>query len=302
METSLSRPETARSSQGQAVRVGRQPRPSLRPFVLRLWAIDEHGGSLRVSGAREHALPTSGMHLVFRLSDEPLRLFDSPRDIRGRHVGLNLVGGAHSTYYVKDVSTPARSVGALLRPGAARLLFGATAEELAERHTPLEDLWRPMEVELARERLLNAGGPDRQLEVLESLLACRLPQVSGLHPGVAEALERFDALESVGEAVRRSGYSHRHFVSLFRTAVGLPPKVYSRILRFKRVLRRGVEGGPLSLAALALETGYSDQAHLTREFRQLAGTTPTFYRSVAPPSPHHLPAPPGTGGQKPSRR
>jgi AraC-like DNA-binding protein len=54
--------------------------------------------------------------------------------------------------------------------------------------------------------------------------------------------------------------------------VGLPPKRFSRVVRFQRVLRR-VEGCP-DWAQLAIELGYFDQAHLIREFRTLFGCTP----------------------------
>jgi AraC-like DNA-binding protein len=259
----------------------------LRPFVESLWAIDRQSAPSPRS-AREHVLPTGGMHLVFRLSEEPLRLLDDAGDDAGHTLGHAIVGGARSSYYVRDVSTPSWSVGAMLRPGAARLLFGATAAELAQRHTRLDDLWG-RDAAIARERLLEAGAPERQLAVLESLLALRLPVVHGLHPAVAEALDRFHTLDSVHAVVKRSGYSHRHFIDLFRTAVGLTPKVYSRIVRFQKALRRAASGA--SLATLAVETGYSDQAHFTRDFVEFAGVTPTAYRTIAPPRPSHVALP-----------
>jgi hypothetical protein len=119
----------------------RVPRPSLRPFVKVLWATEQTRAPQFIASAREHVLPTGSMHLVFRLSDPPLRLFDGVEDTDGHTLGHAIVGGARSTFYVRDISTPSCSVGAQLHPGAAESLFGATAEELAERHTRLEDLW-----------------------------------------------------------------------------------------------------------------------------------------------------------------
>lgn len=56
-------------------------------------------------------------------------------------MGSAIVGGARLGYYVRDVAEPVWSVGAELLPGAAPLLLGIPADEIAERHTSLEDLW-----------------------------------------------------------------------------------------------------------------------------------------------------------------
>jgi AraC-like DNA-binding protein len=86
--------------------------------------------------------------------------------------------------------------------------------------------------------------------------------------------------------VARTGASHRRFIQLFRDAVGLAPKRFRRVTRFQRALdslRIAPEGG---LASLALDLGYADQAHLTREFRAMAGLSPTAWRALGSPSNH----------------
>jgi AraC-like DNA-binding protein len=66
-------------------------------------------------------------------------------------------------------------------------------------------------------------------------------------------------------------------VTRFRDGVGLPPKAVARVRRFERVTRTlGARSGH-AIAEIAYECGYADQAHLNRDFRAFAGTTPTFY-------------------------
>lgn len=270
----------------------RVPQPALRPFVTLLWASEALGRASRLTdgapAVREHVLPTGHMHLVFRLTGSPLRVFRDANDQRGSLTGHALVGGARAGYYVRDISRPAGSVGAMLRPGAAELLFGATAAELAHRHTPLDDIWG-RSADLARERLFEAGDSARRLDVLEALLAERLPTVRGMHPAVAEALQRFGTLERVDAVVKLSGYSHRHFVTMFRRAVGLSPKRYCRVRRFQAALQMLHLNDRAPLAATALAAGYSDQAHFSREFVAFAGVAPAAYRRLAPEHPGHLP-------------
>ena len=105
-----------------------------------------------------------------------------------------------------------------------------------------------------------------------------------MHPAVAQAL----AVGGRGWDVRRhTGYSPKHFVSLFKVSVGLTPMHFYRIQRFKQVARSLASGDDLVLAELAIEAGYSDQAHLTREFREFAGVPPTQYRGRCESPLHH---------------
>jgi AraC-like DNA-binding protein len=268
----------------------RAPRPALRPFVEVLWVTDETAESALGATRREHVLPTGRVHLVFRLFDNPLRLFDNDRDSSGRLVGEAVVGGARDSFYIREVSKPLCSVGVQLRPGAAQTLFGVPATELAGRHTRLEDVWG-WRVASMRDRLADLRLLDERLDMFEAMLASRLPRVRGIHPAVAQALELVGQRGSfvpVHEVVKQSGYSHRTFISLFHRAVGLTPKLYCRVLRFQRALR-GVSLGTTSWLDIALAAGYSDQSHFNREFREFAGVTPTEYRQVAPRFPNHLP-------------
>lgn len=273
--------------------VTRPPRPALRPFVKLLWAStaeEPRAGD----AAREIVLPTGNTHVVYRLSDRPLRVFDDIADATGRALAPAVVGGARARYHVRDVSRPVGSVGAELQPGAAALLFALPAGELAGRHTPLADLWGRSADE-GRERLAEAGRPERQIEVLEALLAARLPRVRALHPAVAHALERLGCDAGVARVVEESGYSHRRFLELFRAAVGLTPKVYSRVLRFRQALARIARPGA-ALADAALRAGYADQPHFNHEFREIAGISPGRYRAAAPRFPSHVPvASPSSG-------
>jgi AraC-like DNA-binding protein len=106
---------------------------------------------------------------------------------------------------------------------------------------------------------------------------------------VARALHQLATATSVHDVVRESGYSHRRFIELFVHAVGLTPKVYSRVRRFQRALLQARVPASESWAGVAAAAGYSDQSHFNREFRECVGITPTQYRSIAPRFVHHVP-------------
>lgn len=266
----------------------RLPNPALRPLVSLVWA--SHGdpcGAVE-QAVREHALPSGMMHLVLRLTDSPLRIRDPRTEAVARTMPATLVGGARSGFYVRESSGASCSVGAVLRPGAALGLFGVGADELAERHTPLDDLWG-LDAHRLRSRLQESRSAEDRLALLEAALLAHLPRVRGLHPAIAAMLGERPATWTVSDAVRDSGVSHRRFIALFRQTVGLPPKRWLQVQRFQAVLSAMGRDADDPLAALAADAGYSDQSHFNRDFLAFTGVTPLAYRRLSPAHANHLP-------------
>ena len=246
----------------------------------------------------EHVLPTGQMHLVFRLSGAPLQLRpDGLGDPPLQTLHGPVIGGARSSFYIKRLGTPATSVGALLRPGAARALLAADASELAERHTPLADIWGA-DASLASEQIASAVDPVTQLAMLARILLRRLTHhaaLPALAPDVQQAIAGLRQAQRVSDVVGHSGYSHRALLVRFRQATGLTPKAWSQVWRMQRVLDSLRTDPACSLARLAADCGFSDQAHLNRAFRAFAGVTPPQYRQQSPRHRNHLPMPRAAG-------
>lgn len=258
----------------------------LRPWVRLLWAGPAMGGA----AYREHVLPTGAMHLAIRLDGPPLRLFGGTADALGEPCGHAVVGGVRGTFYAREAGQPGYSVGAQLEPAAARAFFAASAEELSQRHTRLDDLW-PADAQRLLEALHAVSSSGQRLAVLERWLLARLRRPPPPHAGVAAAMASLRAGGRVLDAVNASGLSHRHLVLRFRQATGLAPKQYARMLRLQHALRLLQDPG-LEIADCAAVAGYADQAHFTRDFGAFAGMSPGTWRRVRPVHAHHVPAPP----------
>jgi AraC-like DNA-binding protein len=85
-------------------------------------------------------------------------------------------------------------------------------------------------------------------------------------PGLAVILDRLDM-------------SPRTLRRRCHDAFGYGPKTLDRILRFQRFMKLARHADEPSLAGLAFEAGYADQAHLTREVRRLSGFSPAMMLS-----------------------
>ncbi len=81
---------------------------------------------------------------------------------------------------------------------------------------------------------------------------------------------------SVADLAADLGWSRQHLARRFRAEFGAGPKLAARILRFERA-RKLLQAPPprRPLAEIALDCGFFDQAHLNRDFTELAGCTPT---------------------------
>jgi len=88
---------------------------------------------------------------------------------------------------------------------------------------------------------------------------------------------------AIGELADAVGWSARHLAERLRVETGLSPKAVGRVMRFDRarhaLAQRVGSGKPAALADLAVSYGYCDQAHLAREFRDLAGCAPSVWLS-----------------------
>jgi AraC-like DNA-binding protein len=85
---------------------------------------------------------------------------------------------------------------------------------------------------------------------------------------------------SVAEIAACTGLPHRRLQRIFARELGLAPRVYLRLLRFRAAMQ-DVQQSADSLADTAAARGYADQAHMARDFRALAGVPPSDARSRA---------------------
>jgi AraC-like DNA-binding protein len=199
-----------------------------------------------------------------------------------------IVHGPQSSYFVSGPKPRGAVVGVSFRPGAAEAILGLPLTELTDQHVAIDDLWGSRGRHL-HEQLANVRTPQAAFALLEATLGGRVRRPLLMHPAVAHALceSSRDPQTRVAHIQRQSGYSARHFTALFRASVGLTPKQYLRIGRFGRVLEALAGSRPGTLADLAAANGYADQAHLSREFRDLAGITPSAYQPPGSSSAHH---------------
>jgi AraC-like DNA-binding protein len=154
--------------------------------------------------------------------------------------------------------------------------------ELARETLDLEDVLVGRQGRLLEERLYDADCWERRFELIEKTIAARLPNADSPPPDVEWAWRRLveaHGRRRVTDLAAELGCSRKHLAARFREHVGLPPKLVARMLRFSRATTLIGMYPEMNLAEIAAACGYYDQAHLDRDFRHFAETTPTAFRS-----------------------
>jgi AraC-like DNA-binding protein len=225
--------------------------PSGHPLVEHFWILRSTGAS-----AIWRIVPDTHPHVIFTATM-----------IRGRLRTEGHLVGARSTF--ADVALDGRilTVGARLRPGALPLILGRPAYEVTDRGLPIPAIaggtWRDL---LTRMSMADATGAVRSLA---ALLNRRSATTDRLEGALTQA-------HRVGRLAARLCVTPRELHAEFRQNLGLPPKLALRIARLHRAMRGLNRDWPI--AAVATAAGFSDQAHLTREFSVLVGEPPAAWR------------------------
>jgi AraC-like DNA-binding protein len=255
--------------------VHRRPAPALRSLV------DAYDGYRDVGGppALHRGLPSPSITLIVTL-DEPLTMLDGP--VGSRRDFDTLIGGLHTTPSFIHHDGRQSGIQVSLKPLGARALLGMPGGELTRIDVPAADVLG-RGIDLLRRRLHEATTWEQRFALVDEALTARI--VDGRRPA-PEICRAWDVLissqgrTSVEAISREVGWSTRHLRARFEVETGLSPKSLARVMRFdraRRMLRPRVAGATACLADIAAACGYADQSHLTRDFGQLAGLSPTAW-------------------------
>lgn len=193
-----------------------------------------------------------------------------------RALGAFVVGNQSRPTYT-ELGGHQHGVQVELTAAAALALFGPVGV-LNDAAVPIEAALGPWAVRLVDRLGATATWEERFGLLDDAFGSLELGEEGGVSPEVAWL--RRQLLSSGGRArveplMDETGWSRRVVTQRFRTQLGLSPKAYSRIVRFRRAV--GLLGGVghgRTFADVAVECGYYDQSHLTRDVVALAGCAP----------------------------
>lgn len=255
----------------------RQPREALHGLVSRVGGYQENGRALHgVVEAASLVVPliiSFGAPYSIALGRAPRNGDDYASFTAGLYAGHVVIDSMGSSSCIQIDFTPL---------GAYRF-FGLPMHELSARMVHLDDL-ADAEIAELRRRLEDMEDWKQRLDLAEAFVTERLRRGNAVSAGVISAYRELAFCHGnirIASIAKRLDWSRKHLAQRFQEEIGLPPKQVARMLRFNRLLSlAGHEPAP-DWADLAVECGYADQAHMTREFAEFTGTTPTRWLPMA---------------------
>jgi AraC-like DNA-binding protein len=257
--------------------IERAPHESLAAAVLRYqgWLEDARGPAVR------RHVPGTGVTVILGFH-APLRN-SSARIAPVEH--QSFVAGLQESHVNTENMGVAGNMQVDLTALGAHLLFGRPMHELTNTVLSLEDAFGPSG-SLLVEALHDASAWDLRFDMLDAYFTARFSHARPASPGVAWAartIERRHGNVSIASLGERLGWSRKHLVSQFREQIGVPPKMYARIARFRHALSFVRSDEELRWTDVAHACGYYDQAHFIRDFTQFAGVSPTRFLDLRLP-------------------
>lgn len=253
-----------------------RPAPALRRWVGGYTGYRERG----LAPALHRGLPSPCLTLIVTL-DEPVVIAAHPDPGQAPSRHRVLLGGLHTAPALVAHAGSQDGVQVALHPLGARALLGLPAGELAGLDLEAAEVVGPVADEL-HERVAAAGTWQERFAALDDVLLRVADPDAQVPPEVARAWHRLVASGGqvrAAQLAEETGWSGRHLAERFGVEVGLAPKAAARVARFDRARRLLAAGGARSLADVAADCGYADQAHLAREFNALAGCPPSRWRA-----------------------
>ncbi len=253
------------------------PAPALAPYVKCYWVLRAPQTALTV----ERIFPDGCTELIFHRGG---RFANVGADGRLSEQPKSLYYGQLECFIILRRARRVETIGVRFHPAGAAPLLRVAANETSGHSVGFVDLGGRPAGEL-EERVHDAASARHAMRRIESYLLARLDNACSIDPAITAALARITATSgsaSVEELARSAGLGMRQLERRFAAGVGLSPKRLATVTRLQRAFALIEAGGCTPLTEVAHACGYFDQSHFIRDFRRLAGLSPSRFLREEP--------------------
>jgi AraC-like DNA-binding protein len=255
------------------------PDPRLRGVVSCYWAVDSQPISARIRAdepCEDVLIPDGLSEMVF---NRGCAGFDRWRlgapDQREQMARSYVIGGrSHSVNTRAD--EPLYLAGVKLDSRFLRQIIRTPLSEFRDATLPLRDLGDPQLLAL-EESVGNARCLETVVGLFDNFFLAALRDLRASRSAVDALVERIQR-DGGGTPImgwaRQAGVDSRSLERSFCASIGMTPKQYARVVRFKRHYQALIAGDAKRSLGAHLD-GFYDQSHFNREFRHFTGVAPS---------------------------
>jgi AraC-like DNA-binding protein len=255
--------KTAAADPGRYRQARYHPSPDLDLYVEHYWLVE---WDLRgLVPERVETLPHPSVHMIFE-----------------RHVGGRIAGVAQGKFS-RLLEGEGDVFAIKFTPGGFYPFVAVAISTFADCVVRIRDVFG-VEGSALEQAVLAEDADASRIMIVEEFLRRRRPEPDAHVARIAEivyAVAEDRGILKVEDLVERFGVTKRTLQRLFAKYVGVSPKWVIQRYRLHEAAEQLAAGGSISQSALALNLGYSDQAHFVRDFKTIVGTSPAAYARIA---------------------
>ncbi len=250
------------------------PHPDLDAIVKCHWILEVPADP---ETPKQRVIPDGCVEMCFILGDDVKR-FTSERDfiIQPRAMVL---GQITKPYFVQPTGY-VNSFAVRFYPYGFANFISQPIHELADKETPLVNLFQPALVQVLEQKIIEATSTETRIAAIESFLLDRLSEPSVIDDIVKstfEALERTRGNASINAILKDELHKRRSLERKFSKQVGVSPKQLGKIIRLQAALKMMLNPQGDNLTQIAYKNEYYDQAHFIKDFKEFTGANPREY-------------------------
>jgi|GEM_PF-532515 len=226
----------------------------------------------------ERLVPTASLFLVIELDGMTRQVLDNNTRSVLQEVSGGWISGFQKHYRTISAHSGSEMLVVQFKPLGASHFLPLPLSDFEDRIVPIEEVFGVGFDDL-RARLQLPGSVENKFLIMEKWLASR----KSAELATARELEKVviniqrHLFSSISSFVQTYPSSHRQFIADFKRFVGTTPKFYQRVVRFGSILTSIEQKKVIDWSELSYQWGFSDQAHLVREFSFFSGFVPTEF-------------------------
>lgn len=249
-----------------------KPAPALRHLVRYYYQVESH----RVGGTTMQPVPARSPQAIEFTFGTPYQVRHLERGSIRNAYSIAVIGAQTFRRVELLVQGRVDAFTIVFQPGGLFRLLSVPAETLTNDDFDGEAVLGRKFGELERRMGDVCAFADR-VKIANLYLSARLPvneSVGAIGHAAAAVLMNAGRVR-VPDLADAAGLGLRQFERRFRYEIGMPPKLYARIVRFEAALRRKAAAPALQWTDIAHALGYHDQMHMVHDFNRLSGDSPT---------------------------
>ena len=240
-----------------------EPNRLLSPYIETYWI----GGSFEGEGKYHKILPDGCVDIIFS--------FDTAKS-----TCFTKIVGTMTSFFEISYPPTVEMFGIRFRPAGITAFTRVPVEEFTDRDVEMSLVDTLLDKSFY-DKLHERPSVEEMIRLTDRYLIDCIPSLYKSDKQIISAVELIYFAKgqmSPQKLAYEVCWCQRQFERKFKSVIGVSPKTFSKIHRFKNALQYLRKNPGKDLTSVAIECGYYDHAHLIKDFKTLSGNTPTALR------------------------